>query len=53
MVYTTKINYYVFTSELIVAVGSYNPYYKKTELLDVKGNNWSTADDYPFDWGLT
>ena len=46
-----KFNVDVFTSELIVAVGSYND--NKAELLDVDGNNWSTADNYPFDWGLT
>jgi len=32
--------------ELIVAVGSRND--NKAELLDVDGNKWSTADDYPF-----
>ena len=45
-----NVNYDVFTSELIVAVGGDN---NKAELLDVDGNNWSNADDYPFAWGLT
>ena len=52
-----KFNVDVFTSELIVAVGSYNDINNKenvkTELLDVDGNKWLNADDYPFDWGLT
>ena len=48
----TKINDDIFASELIIAVGSYFGN-KKTELLDVAENNWSSADDYPFDWGLT
>ena len=26
---------------------------KKAELLDVDGDDWSDAEDYPFDWGLT
>ena len=42
----------MFNSELIVAVGGYDDN-RKTELLDVNGNNWSDADDYPFDWGLS
>ena len=41
------------TSELIVAVGGLISNNKKTEILDVDGDNWSLADDYPFDWGLT
>ena len=51
--YKTKFNYDVFTSELIIAVGSYSPSNKRAELLDVIGNTWSTVDEYPFDWGLT
>jgi len=36
-------------NELIIAVGDrYLNKNKKTELLDVNGNNWSSADDYPF-----
>merc|ERR1711892_533462 len=38
--------------ELIVVVGSYKDN-NKAEILDVDGNDWSNADDYPFDWGLT
>ena len=52
-----KFDFDVFSSELIVAVVSFNneksEYNNKTELLDVDGNNWIKADDYPFDWGLT
>ena len=47
-----KINCVVFNSELIIAVGGFDPSNKKSELLDVNGNNWSSADDYPSDWGL-
>ena len=52
----TKFKYYVFPSELIVALGHYNSSSnnnRKAELLDIEGNNWSSADDYPLDWGLT
>ena len=48
-----KFNYDVLTSELIVAVGGYSPNNEKAELLDVDENNWSSADDFPSDWGLT
>ena len=48
----TKFNNDIFISELIVAVGSSGKH-KRTELLNVNENNWSEAEDYPFDWGLT
>ena len=31
-----------------LAVGSYDPYNKKTELFDYGTNGWSTSEDYPF-----
>ena len=31
-----------------VAVGSFEPYNKKTELFDYGTNGWSTSEDYPF-----
>ena len=52
MVRQFKIDFHLFLVEML-AVGSYSPYNKKSELLNTIRNSWSNIDDYPFDQGLT
>jgi len=46
-IYSHKATRIATDDEFIIAVGSYNDNHK-TELLNVDGNNWSIASDYPF-----
>ena len=43
-----KMSSKLFILDQFLAVGSYDPYNKKTELFDYGTNGWSTSEDYPF-----
>ena len=50
-----KFNYtinYIISSDVIIAVGSWNPYNENAELLSVDGSTWTGIDKYPFVMGI-
>ena len=46
-----KFTFFLFIKylESILALGSYDPYNKKAELLDTNQDSWQTISDYPFE----
>ena len=46
------LRYDMFFSENLIAVGGYQPYSNKTELLSLS-NTWTTEAEYPFGTGYS